>query len=146
MRNRNESTVVRRVVLSLLSALVTGAFLCSTAMRSSADMQAEVYPITIDATALVPESWWQVPGRTPSIWTADPETSEAHLTSRPRVLPLPPGQFKFVSFTFDFAFEVTREGTVDYATSLDQCVEGRGTAVLRVRCKRTYPHGGHPDY
>ncbi|HEU5406992.1 MAG TPA: hypothetical protein VFU48_04460, partial [Nitrospira sp.] len=27
--------------------------------------------ITIDATKLVPTSWWQVPGITPSIWNSD---------------------------------------------------------------------------
>ena len=29
-----------------------------------------------------------------------------------------------------------------YAPSLNQCVEGQGTATLVVRCKWTYPHGG----
>jgi len=104
------------------------------------------HAITIDATSIVSQSWWQVPGVTPSIWTSDPETSDAYRTSDTRVLQLKPGQYKFISFTFDFPFDVTPEGTVAYAPTLDQCVEGRGTHTLIVRCKRTYPHGGQPEY
>ena len=104
------------------------------------------YAITIDATAIVSQSWWHVPGVTPSIWTSDVETSDAYRTTDPRVLQLQPGQYKFISFTFDFPFDVTPTGTVEYAPALDQCVGGRGTATLIVRCKRTYPHGGKPDY
>lgn len=104
------------------------------------------HAITIDATSIVSQSWWQIPGVTPSIWTSDPETSDAYRTTDPRVLRLTAGQYKFISFTFDFPFEITQEGTVDYASSLDQCVGGRGTTSLIVRCKRTYPHGGIREY
>lgn len=104
------------------------------------------FAVTIDATAIVSQSWWHVPGVTPSIWTSDPETSDAYRTTETRVLQLRPGQYKFISFTFDFPFEVTPAGTVTYAPGLDQCVGGRGTATLIVRCKRTYPHGGKPDH
>ena len=104
------------------------------------------FAVTIDATAIVSQSWWHVPGVTPSIWTSDPETSDAYRTTETRVLQLRPGQYKFVSFTFDFPFEITQEGTVEFAPSLDQCVSGRGSKALIVRCKRTYPHGGQPDY
>ncbi len=104
------------------------------------------HPITIDATALVPVSWWQVPGITPTIWTLDPESSDAYRTSDRRELRLKPGKYKFISFTFDFPFVVTLEGKLDFAPSLDQCVEGRGTQILQVLCKRTYPHGGQRDY
>ena len=104
------------------------------------------YAVTIDSTSIVPESWWTVPGITPSIWGSDPESSDAYRTSKPRVLQLPPGRYKFISFTFDFPFEITQEGTVEFAPSLDQCVSGRGSKALIVRCKRTYPHGGQPDY
>ncbi len=104
------------------------------------------YPIVIDPTALVSPSWWQVPGVTPSIWTSDPETSDAFRTTEPRKLALQPGQYQFVSFTFDFPFTVTQAGTLDFPASLDECVEGRGKQTLTVKCKRTYPHGGRPDY
>jgi hypothetical protein len=118
----------------------------SAAIAESRETSAKAYAITIDATSIVSQSWWQVPGVTPSIWTSDPETSDAYRTSEPRDLQLKPGHYKFVSFTFDFPFEVTPEGTVAYAPTLDQCVEGRGTHTLIVRCKRTYPHGGQPEY
>ena len=101
--------------------------------------------ITIDATKLVPASWWQVPGVTPSIWNSDPESLDAPKTSELRELRLKPGKYKFISFTFDFPFTVTLNGTLDFSKSLDQCVEGRGTQTLVVQCKRMYPHGGQRD-
>lgn len=101
--------------------------------------------ITIDATKLVPTSWWQVPGVTPSIWNSDPESLDAPKTSEPRELLLKPGKYKFISFTFDFPFTVLLNGTLDFSKSLDQCIEGRGTQTLVVKCKRMYPHGGQRD-
>ncbi|MDH4097728.1 MAG: hypothetical protein OEU87_05360 [Nitrospira sp.] len=101
--------------------------------------------ITVDATKLVPSSWWQVPGATPSIWASDPESLDAPKTSELRELALKPGKYKFISFTFDFPFAVTLDGTLDFSASLDQCIEGRGTQTLIVRCKRMYPHGGERD-
>ena len=101
--------------------------------------------ITIDATKLVPASWWQVPGVTPSIWNSDPESLDAPKTSELRELRLKPGKYKFISFTFDFPFTVNLNGTLDFSKSLDQCVEGRGTQTLMVLCKRMYPHGGQRD-
>ena len=117
----------------------------SAAIAESREALAKTYAITINATSIVSQSWWQVPGVTPSIWTSDPETSDAYRTTDPRVLQLQPGHYKFVSFTFDFPFEATPEGAVEYASSLNQCVEGRRTPTLFVRCKRTYPHGGQPE-
>lgn len=103
------------------------------------------HAITIDATMLVPASWWQVPGVTPSIWASDPESLDAPKTSERRELQLKPGKYKFISFTFDFPFTVQLDGTLEFAKSLDQCIEGRGTQTLVVRCKRMYPHGGERD-
>ena len=101
--------------------------------------------ITIDATKLVPASWWQVPGVTPSIWNSDPESLDAPKTSELRELRLKPGKYKFISFTFDFPFTVSLDGTLDFAKSLDQCIQGRGTQTLVVSCKRMYPYGGQRD-
>jgi hypothetical protein len=103
------------------------------------------YPITIDATKLVPASWWQVPGVTPSIYNSDPDSLDAPKTSERRELLLKPGKYKFISFTFDFPFAVNLEGKLEFSQSLDQCIEGRGTQTLVVRCKRMYPHGGERD-
>lgn len=114
----------------------------------TADLQAahlREHGITIDATKLVPASWWQVPGVTPSIWNSDPESLDAPKTSELRELQLKPGKYKFISFTFDFPFTVNLNGTLDFSKSLDQCVEGRGTQTLVVLCKRMYPHGGQRD-
>lgn len=101
--------------------------------------------ITIDPTPLVPQSLWQVPGVTPLLWVLDPETSDAYRTTETRELKLKPGQYKFITFTFDFPFTVRLDGALEFSKSLDQCVEGRGTQTLVVRCKRTYPHGGQRD-
>ena len=104
------------------------------------------YTITIDATALKPPTWWQVPGVTPMIMTMDPDTTEAYRTTAARELKLKPGNYRFGTFTFDFPFVVTLEGVLDYARSLDQCVGGRGTQKLTVRCSRTQPYSGKPEY
>ncbi len=101
--------------------------------------------ITIDATKLVPASWWQIPGVTPSIWNSDPESLDAPKTSELRELRLKPGKYKFISFTFDFPFTVNLDGTLDFSKSLDQCIQGRGTQTLVVSCKRMYPYGGQRD-
>ncbi len=104
------------------------------------------HKITIDATAIEPPSWWQVPGVTPSIYASDPDSMDAYKTTDARALGLKPGKYKFMSFTFDFPFTVNLDGKLEYAASLDQCVGGRGTQSLVVTCKRTYPHGGQRDY
>lgn len=103
------------------------------------------HTITIDATKLVPASWWQVPGVTPSIYNSDPDNLDAPKTSDRLDLRLKPGKYKFISFTFDFPFVVNLDGNLEFAKSLDQCIEGRGTQTLVVRCKRMYPHGGERD-
>ena len=82
---------------------------------------------------------------TPSIWNSDPESLDAPKTSELRALRLKPGKYKFISFTFDFPFMVTLNGTLDFSKTLDQCVEGRGTQTLVVTCKRMYPYGGQRD-
>ena len=104
------------------------------------------YAITVDATALTPPTWWYVPGVTPIIWSLDPDNTEALQTTAPHELKLKPGSYRFGTFTFDFPFTVTLEGVLDFATSLDQCVSGRGTQTLTVRCSRTQPYGGTRDY
>ena len=103
------------------------------------------HAITIDATTINPQTWWYVPGVTPSIQASDPESMDAYRTTEPRTLKLKPGKYKFISFTFDFPFTVNLEGKLEVAQSLDQCVEGRGTQTLIIRCSRTYPHGGQRD-
>lgn len=134
--------------LSIYGGLLIGVAVLSVGATSAGNLppaHLKEYPITIDATSLVPASWWQVPGITPSIWASDPESLDAPKTSERRQLSLRPGKYKFISFTFDFPFTVTLDGTLEFSRSLDQCVEGRGTQTLIVRCKRMYPHGGERD-
>jgi hypothetical protein len=127
--------------------LIVGLILWSTpSLAGPPQAHLKEHTITIDATKLVPASWWQVPGVTPSIWNSDPDSLDAPKTSERRALQLKPGKYKFISFTFDFPFNVNLDGTLDFSKSLDQCIDGRGTQVLIVRCKRMYPHGGERDY
>lgn len=104
------------------------------------------YTITVDATALTPPTWWQVPGVTPLVSSLDPDSTEAFRTTSPQDLKVKPGTYRFGTFTFDFQFMVTPEGVLDFAPSLDQCVEGRGTRTLKVRCSQTQPYGGQREY
>ena len=104
------------------------------------------FRITVNATALDPPTWWHVPGVTPMIMTMDPETTEAPRTTESRELKLKPGTYRFGTFTFDFPFVVTLDGVLDFARSLDQCVSGRGTQTLTVRCSQMQPYVGPPDY
>ena len=129
-----------------LAGLVCSGLLFSSAHAGPPAAYTKEHSITINAAALVPASWWTVPGVTPSIYDSDPESMDAYKTTDKRTLSLKPGKYKFVSFTFDFPFSVNLEGKLEFATSLDQCVEGRGTQTLIVRCKKTYPHGGQPEY
>lgn len=143
---KNKIYCCRSVLLA--TVMVMGLVVCSWAtigLAGPPPAHLKEHPIAIDATRLVPQSWWQVPGVTPTIWTLDPESSDAFKTSERRELLLKPGKYKFISFTFDFPFVVNLSGALEFSKALDQCVEGRGTQTLVVKCKRTYPHGGQRD-
>ena len=139
---------LRRRRLSVCGGLMVGlAAMASSEAGFAGPPPAHLkeHTITIDATKLVPPSWWQVPGVTPSIYNSDPDSLDAPKTSERRELALKPGKYKFISFTFDFPFVVNLEGKLEFAKSLDQCIEGRGTQTLVVRCTRMYPYGGERD-
>lgn len=142
--HRNEST--GRWAIGGLSLLLHCTTVLPPAMAGAPAAYMKEHKITIDATAIDPPSWWQVPGVTPSIYASDPDSMDAYKTTDARALGLKPGKYKFVSFTFDFPFTVNLDGKLEYAASLDQCVGGRGTQSLVVTCKRTYPYGGQRDY
>jgi hypothetical protein len=135
-------------MLGLLLGFVTLVTLDSQRVTVAAPppAYAKEHSITIDATALMPPTWWQVPGKTPMIMTLDPDSTDALRTTTPYELKLKPGSYRFGTFTFDFPFVVTLEGVLDFAPSLDQCVSGRGTQKLTVTCSRTQPYGGQRDY
>ncbi|MGQ0810526.1 MAG: hypothetical protein ACT4OO_04795 [Nitrospiraceae bacterium] len=135
--------------LTVLAGLVAGLVMWGNTEVGSAAPPAiytKEHQITVDATALNPPTWWQVPGVTPMIMTMDPETSDAYRTTDQKELALKPGKYRFGTYTFDFPFAVTLDGVLEFAQSLDQCVGGRGTHTLTVRCTRTVPHGGQRDY
>ena len=104
------------------------------------------YSILVDPTALDPPTWWHVPGVTPLLWTKDPMTYEAYRTTESREIKLKPGEYRFGTFTFDFAFQVTLDGRLEFASSLGQCVKGQGTNKLVIRCSHTQPYKQNPDY
>ncbi len=135
-----------RWAMGLLPILFAGAVGLEMADAAPPPSYTKEHAIMIDPTVLDPPSWWYVPGVTPSIYNSDPDSLDAFKTTDKRTLALKPGKYKFISFTFDFPFSVNLEGKLEFAPSLDQCVEGRGTQTLIVRCKRTYPYGGQPDY
>ncbi len=117
-----------------------------SAAREAVNPLTREYAITVDPTAINPPTWWHVPGVTPLIWTNDPITYESHPTTDARELTLKPGEYRFGTFTFDFAFRVTLDGTLDFASSLAQCVDGRGTRTLAIRCSHTQPYKQERDY
>ncbi len=104
------------------------------------------YSILVDPTALNPPTWWHVPGVTPLLWTKDPMTYEAFPTTESQEIKLKPGEYRFGTFTFDFAFRVTLDGHLEFASSLGQCVQGQGTNKLVIRCSHTQPYQQNPDY
>ncbi len=104
------------------------------------------FPITVNPSALNPPTWWHVPGVTPLIWTKDPINMDAYKTTEAKELKLKPGEYRFGTFTFDFLFKVSLAGTLEYSSALDQCVDGRGTQVLTIRCSHTQPYPQEPDY
>lgn len=130
-------------VLALCALLAWPAMLTEAAPPPA---HTKEYTITFDATALHPPTRWQVPGITPMIMTLDPDYTDAYKSTEKRTLQLKPGAYKFGTFTFDFPFNVTLEGKLEFSKSLDQCVTGRETQTLTVKCSRMYPYGGQRDY
>ena len=130
----------------LVGWLLSSAIVIQLATAGQPAAYTQEHAILIDATTMTPQSWWQVPGTTPSIYASDPESMDAYKTTESRALKLKPGKYKFGTFTFDFPFTVNLDGKLEFAQSLDQCVEGRGSQTLIIRCSRTYPHGGQRDY
>ncbi len=148
----NASRRARPLSLRMMACLAVGSLAGGMLMveagmaRESVNPLTREYAITVDPTAIDPPTWWHVPGVTPLIWTNDPITYESYKTTEARELTLKPGEYRFGTFTFDFAFRVTLDGTLDFAQSLTQCVEGRGTRTLVVRCSHTQPYKQERDY
>ena len=136
----------RKRALWLGGAAFVAVLGTGVAIGASPSPYTKEHTITVDPTRLTPPTRWYVPGITPYIRTLDPEVTDAYSTTQQYTVNLKPGRYRFSTFTFDFPFVVTLDGVLDFAQSLDQCVEGRGTQTLKVRCSRTMPYGGQPEY
>jgi hypothetical protein len=141
------------ILTTLWMRRMCGLLICIPLMIGSVAQGAEPinpllreFPITIDPTALNPQTWWHVPGMTPLIWTKDPINMDAYKTTQIKELKLKPGEYRFGTFTFDFLLKVTLSGTLDFSQTLDQCVKGRGTKALTIHCSHTQPYPQEPDY
>ena len=93
---------------------------------------AQEHPIVIDATALVPPRFWSVPGVTEPLQSV----RDRRTTDKVTTLKLRPGRYMYMTTTFAFEFTVNLDGNVDYSKLVEHCVEGRGTAMLLVKCHR----------
>jgi len=143
-RSISMGTKAFQLALGLFALLAVTPAVLSEAAPPPAHLKE--YEITFDATALHPPTRWQVPGITPLILTLDPDYTDAYKSTDKRTLMLKPGSYKFGTFSFDFPFQLTLDGKLNFAKSLDQCVAGRDTQTLTVKCSRTYPYGGRRDY
>ena len=145
--DRHHTKKLLLMMFFITVAVVTGGQLLPLDVHAAKpSAYSKEYDIMVDPTNLVPPTRWHVPGVTPIITSMDPDTSDAFSTTEAQPVTLKPGQYRFATFTFDFPFTVTLEGKLEFARSLDQCVEGRGTTVLKVQCGRTQPYGGVPEY
>ncbi len=144
----NRTNMLHTILKSGLYALLTSFFFIGspiTAAEPTNPLLRE-FSITVDPSALNPPTWWHVPGVTPLIWTKDPINMDAYKTTEIKEIKLKPGEYRFGTFTFDFLFKVSLSGTLEYAKTLDQCVDGRGSATLTIRCSHTQPYPQDPDY
>jgi hypothetical protein len=91
---------------------------------------AQAHPIVIDATAIVPPRVWSVPGITEPLQSV----RDRMMTNKIATLKLRPGRYMFMTTAFSFEFMVNLDGKLDYRKNLGQCVGGRGTASLVVKC------------
>jgi hypothetical protein len=98
------------MVRCLVGGMLGSAAVIQPAAAGQPAAYTQEHAITIDATPINPQSWWQVPGITPSIYASDPESMDAYKTTESRALKLKPGKYKFGSFTFDFPFTVNLDG------------------------------------
>jgi hypothetical protein len=99
------------IIRCLVGGLLGFAAVVSPVIAGQPAAYTQEHTIVIDATTINPQSWWQVPGITPSIYASDPESMDAYKTTESRALKLKPGKYKFGSFTFDFPFTVNLEGS-----------------------------------
>lgn len=118
-----ETLIDRRNVLRGAAGLAATAF--GVALTGPvAHASPATFPVSIDATQLV-YRYFVIPGIT-SGWVDSRTVQPFNLA---------PGQYSFQiasGYYADFTFTVTSTGTVDYSTSFDSFLSGRGTTTLRI--------------
>lgn len=123
-------------------AVVCGAMALSAELAFAAPASGQAPPkhpllqehlIVFDATEINPPMPWNVPGFTEPIQSAH----DRMMTDKVSTLKLRPGRYTFMTTVFSFDFTVNLDGKLDYTKTLDRCVEGRGTATLLVKCRKT---------
>lgn len=103
-----------------LAATVLGAALSGSVAHASS----ATFPVSVDATQLM-YRFFVIPGVT-SGWVDSRTVQPFNLA---------PGQYAFQvgsGYYADFTFTVTPTGTVDYSTSFDTFLSGRGTNTLKI--------------
>ena len=96
---------------------------------------AQEHPIVVDATGIHPSMPWSVPGVTEPVQSV----RGRKMTDKVVPLSLRPGRYTFMTTIFSFEFTVSLDGKLDYMKTIDQCVGGRGTATLLVKCRKMQP-------
>lgn len=96
---------------------------------------AQEHPIVVNATEVHPSMPWSIPGVTESIQSVRGRMGTDKVTT----LKLRPGRYTFMTTIFSFEFTVNLDGKLDYMKTIDQCVGGRGTATLLVKCRKMQP-------
>src|SRR4029079_16570362 len=112
------------IIHCLVGGLLGVAAVVSPVIAGQPAAYTQEHTIIIDATTINPQSWWQVPGITPSIYASDPESMDAYKTTESRALKLKPGKYKFGSFTYDFPFTVNLECKVGCSPYIDEMRAG----------------------
>jgi hypothetical protein len=131
-------TVLRLgIVLVLMLALGsagTAGQPSSVAGGPSKHPLAQEHPIVVDATAIIPSKVWSIPGATEPL-----QSLTGSMTNEVKTVYLRPGRHTFTTTSFSFEFTVDLEGKLDYHPNHDQCLAGRGTSTLLVKCRFTMP-------
>ena len=91
---------------------------------------AQLHELTVDATAITPSKAWSIPGVTEPL-----QSLKAPLTGKVLTVQARPGRYMFMTTNFSFRFMIDLDGKLEYDKAHDNCVEGRGTNKLLVKCR-----------
>jgi hypothetical protein len=123
--------------VSAVAAVLAFAAPAAADQASPKHPLAQEHPIVVDGTAITPPMPWSVPGVTEPVQSV----RDRMVTDKVVTLKLRPGRYMFMTTIFSFEFMVDLDGKLDYVKTLDQCVGGRGTTTLLVKCRKTQAIG-----